>query len=68
MSEQQCPNCHYPIPERKKPGEEKAPGSMYHPSNPDDTDSVDCAQCFYQAPQEPQNEDCPQCHYSPDKE
>ena len=66
MSDQKCPNCHYPIPEREKPGT-KAPGSLYHPSNPDDTDSENCAQCFYQSPAEPQNEECPQCFYTPEK-
>ena len=31
MASQDCPNCHYPAPNRKKPGEgERVPQGMYH--------------------------------------
>lgn len=67
MSDQKCPNCHYPIPQREKPGQGTPGGTLYHPAHPEDMDSETCAQCFYQSPAEPQNEECPQCFYTPDK-
>ena len=48
MASQDCPNCHYPAPNRKKPGEgERVPQGMYHA--PDRSgEPEECPQCFYQ--------------------
>ena len=48
MASQDCPNCHYPAPSRKKPEEgESVPQGMYHtPGRSGETE--ECPQCFYQ--------------------
>jgi len=65
MASQDCPNCHYPAPNRKKPGEgERVPQGMYHA--PDRSgEPEECPQCFYQpeAVEERPEEECPQCFY-----
>ena len=67
MASQDCPNCHYPAPNRKKPGEgERVPQGMYHA--PDRSgEPEECPQCFYQpeAVEERPEEECPQCFYQP---
>ena len=73
MASQDCPNCHYPAPNRKKPGEgERVPQGMYHA--PDRSgEPEECPQCFYQPeaveerPEEAKEDDCSQCFYKPDK-
>ncbi len=68
MASQDCPNCHYPAPNRKKPGEgERVPQGMYHA--PDRSgEPEECPQCFYQpeAVEERPEEECPQCFYQPE--
>ena len=46
MASQDCPNCHYPAPNRKKPGEgERVPQGMYHA--PDRSgEPEECPQAF----------------------
>ena len=68
MASQDSPNCHYPAPNRKKPGEgERVPRGMYHA--PDRSgEPEECPQCFYQpeAVEERPEEECPQCFYQPE--
>lgn len=68
MTAQDCPNCHYPAPNRKQDKEKrKVPQSPYHAPEPEPTE--DCAQCFYQPEEQEDQEgkDCNQCFYRPEK-
>ena len=67
MASQDCPNCHYPAPNRKKPGEgERVPEAV------EERPEEECPQCFYQPEdgqkrEEAKEDDCSQCFYKPDK-
>ena len=70
MTAQDCPNCHYPAPNRKQDQEKKqAPPSPYHIPEPEKVE--ECAQCFYQPEEQDQEkqkeDDCNQCFYRPEK-
>ena len=70
MTAQDCPNCHYPAPNRKQEQEKKqAPQSPYHIPEPEKVE--ECAQCFYQPEEQDQEkqkeDDCNQCFYRPEK-
>ena len=68
MASQDCPNCHYPAPNRKQDREKKdIPQSPYHA--PEAETPEDCAQCFYQPEEQAKQntEDCNQCFYQPEK-
>ncbi|WP_297195939.1 hypothetical protein [uncultured Flavonifractor sp.] len=70
MTAQDCPNCHYPAPNRKQDQEKKqAPQSPYHIPEPEKVE--ECAQCFYQPEEQDQEkqkeDDCNQCFYRPEK-
>ena len=68
MSPQDCPNCHYPAPNRKKPEtKQDVPQSMYNAPE-QGGEAEECPQCFYQpeAMEEPMEEECPQCFYQPE--
>lgn len=70
MTAQDCPNCHYPAPNRKQDQEKKqAPQSPYHIPEPEKIE--ECAQCFYQPEEQDQEkqkeDDCNQCFYRPEK-
>ena len=70
MTAQDCPNCHYPAPNRKQDQEKKqAPQSPYHIPEPEKVE--ECAQCFYQPEEQDQEkqkeDDCNQCFYHPEK-
>ena len=70
MTAQDCPNCHYPAPNRKQDQEKKqAPQSPYHIPEPEKVE--ECAQCFYQPEEQDQEKqkenDCNQCFYRPEK-
>ena len=71
MTAQDCPNCHYPAPNRKQDQEKKqAPQSPYHIPEPEKK-VEECAQCFYQPEEQDQEkqkeDDCNQCFYRPEK-
>ena len=70
MTAQDCPNCHYPAPNRKQDQEKKqAPQSPYHIPEPEKVE--ECAQCFYQPEEQDQEkqkeDDYNQCFYRPEK-
>ena len=70
MTAQDCPNCHYPAPNRKQDQEKKqAPQSPYHIPEPEKVE--ECAQCFYQPEEQDQEkqkeDDCNQCFYRTEK-
>ena len=68
MTAQDCPNCHYPAPNRKQDREKKdIPQSPYHA--PEAETPEDCAQCFYQPEEQAKQntEACNQCFYQPEK-
>ncbi|MCI7472388.1 MAG: hypothetical protein MSB10_01765 [Clostridiales bacterium] len=68
MTAQDCPNCHYPAPNRKQDQKEKnVPQSPYH--IPEKEKVEECSQCFYQPEEqeEQKTDDCNQCFYHPDK-
>lgn len=68
MTPQDCPNCHYPAPNRKQDQEKKdVPQTPYH--IPEQEPVEECAQCFYQpeAQEDQKDDDCNQCFYKPEK-
>lgn len=72
MASQDCPNCHYPAPDLKKPGETEECAQCFYQPEAAEKQPEECAQCFYQPESEKEREkdkegECSQCFYKPEK-